>query len=275
MSLSKSVVFALFAALVAAGSAPDGHEYVAPSGSAVRSPSNHGFINRDGKKLTIPALIKGFKDGLNVGADFTTAIGLMGLQSAPNPLSSTFDLDNLDQHNFPIEHDGSLSRRDAYFGDDHTFNQDTFNQVLAYYEGMEETSIPVASKARYNRIETARSEDPEFIYGVRQLVLSTGETALYLSTMGDPTTGVAPVKYVKSLFEKERLPYELGWTPPTGETNLPSLGAMIAKLELANPSVLAEGLSLGEGSLRDVLQLINPLTGKVANLTCALEGNCG
>ena len=124
----------------------------------------------------------------------------MGLQSAPNPLSSTFDLDNLDQHNFPIEHDGSLSRRDAYFGDDHTFNQDTFNQVLAYYEGMEETSIPVASKARYNRIETARSEDPEFIYGVRQLVLSTGETALYLSTMGDPTTGVAPVKYVKSLF---------------------------------------------------------------------------
>jgi hypothetical protein len=50
---------------------------------------------------------------------------------------------------------------------------------------------------------------------------------------------------------------------------------MITKLELANPSVLAEGLSLGEGSLRDVLQLINPLTGKVANLTCALEGNCG
>ena len=63
-------------------------------------------------------------------------------------------------------------------------------------------------------------------------------------------------------------------TPPTGETNLPSLGAMITKLELANPSVLAEGLSLGEGSLRDVLQLINPLTGRVANLTCALEGNC-
>lgn len=240
----------------------------------MNSLANHGFIPRDGKKLSVPILIKGFKDGLNVGADFTTAIGLMGLQSAPNPLSSTFDLDNLDQHNFPIEHDGSLSRRDAYFGDDHSFNQDVFNQVLAYYEGMEETSIPVASKARYNRIQTARSEDPEFVYGVRQLVLSTGETALYLSTMGDPVTGVAPVKYVKSLFEKERLPYELGWTPPQGETNLPSLGAMIAQLELANPSLVAEGLSLGEGTLRDVLALINPLTGKVANLTCALEGSC-
>jgi hypothetical protein len=219
----------------------------------------------------------------------------MGLQSAPNDLATTFDLNDLDQHNFPIEHDASLSRQDAYFGNDYAFDQGVFNQVLAYYEGMEETSIPVASKARYHRVETARASNPEFIYGVRQLVLSTGETALYLSTMGDPTTGVAPVKYVKSLFgesailkppaffcrrltngiEKERLPYELGWTPPTGETNLPSLGAMIAKLELANPSVLVEGLSLGEGSLRDVLQLINPLTGKVANLTCSLEGNCG
>lgn len=165
-----------------------------------RTKKQTGFIPRDGKKLSVPLLIKGFKDGMNVGADFTTAIGLLGLQSSPNPLSTTFDLDNLDQHNFPIEHDGSLSRRDAYFGDDHSFNQQVFNQVLAYYEGMEETSIPVASKARYNRIQTARSEDPEFVYGVRQLVLSTGETALYLSTMGDPVTGVAPVSYVKSLF---------------------------------------------------------------------------
>jgi len=34
MSLPKSVIFALFASLVAAGSAPAGHEYLAPSGSA-------------------------------------------------------------------------------------------------------------------------------------------------------------------------------------------------------------------------------------------------
>jgi hypothetical protein len=126
----------------------------------------------------------------------------LALQSSPNPLSSTFDLNDLDQHNFPIEHDASLSRQDAYFGNDYSFDQSIFNQVLAYFEGSEETSIPAASKARYNRVETARSQNPEFIYGVRQLVLSAGETALYLSTMGDPTTGVAPVKYVKSLFGK-------------------------------------------------------------------------
>lgn len=154
-------------------------------------------------------LIKAFKDSMNVGADFTTAIGLLGLQSSPNPLGSTFDLNDLDQHNFPIEHDASLSREDAYMGNDYSFNQNIFNQVLDYYQGMETTSIPVASKARYNRVETARDANPEFIYGVRQLVLSTGETALYLSTMGDPQTGVAPVKYVKSLFGKA-----IAWSVP-------------------------------------------------------------
>lgn len=65
--------------------------------------ANHGFINRNGKALTIPALIAGLQAGMNVGADFTTAIGAAGLLSSPMPLLGSFDLNDLDQHNFPIE----------------------------------------------------------------------------------------------------------------------------------------------------------------------------
>lgn len=150
-------------------------------------------------------LIYGLKDGLNVGVDFTTAIGLLGLQSAPLPLSLAFDLNNLDEHNFPIEHDGSLSRGDFYFGDDSSFNQTIFNEVLAFYEGVDTTTIPLASKARYSRIQTTQATNPTTIYGARQLVLSYGETALYLSVMGDPITGKAPIDYVKSLFGMQNL----------------------------------------------------------------------
>lgn len=120
--------------------------------------------------------------------------------SSPGLAPTSFDLNYLDQHNFPIEHDASLSREDAYFGNDYSFNQTIFNQVLAYYEGMTEATIPVASKARYARVQNSAKVDPDDIYGVRQLVLSYGETALYLSTMGSPITGVAPLSYVKSLF---------------------------------------------------------------------------
>jgi len=129
-----------------------------PGPGDVRSPcpglnslANHGFLPRSGKGLTIPILIQALNDGMNVGADFATVIGGAGLLSVPsNLLATSFDLDNLDEHNFPIEHDASLSRAD-YFennGDNYSFNQTIFDTVLAYYDGMNETSIPVAAKAK-------------------------------------------------------------------------------------------------------------------------------
>lgn len=191
--------------------------------------------------------------------------------SAPDPEATSFDLNNLDEHNFPIEHDGSLSREDYYFGNDHSFNQTIWNQVLYYYENMTTATIPVASLARINRINNARAVNPTFIYGPRQLVLSYGETALYLSTMGNPITGDAPLAYVQSLFgtsipnsrylrsqadvltprkEKEQLPYALGWKKPAVTTTLATLGAMAAQLQLANPDAVPEGTEL---SLQTIL----------------------
>lgn len=58
------------------------------------------------------------------------------------------------------------------------------------------------------------------------------------------------------------------------ETNLVTLGLMISQLQLANPEAVPEGLTLGEGTLKDVLNLIDPITGQVLNLTCALLGQC-
>lgn len=94
-------------------------------------------------------LIKALKDGMNIGPDFATVIGATGILSVPNsPLATTFDLNNLDAHNFPVEHDASLSRADKNLnsGDNYSFNQTDFDTVLAYYDGMENMSIPVARK---------------------------------------------------------------------------------------------------------------------------------
>lgn len=76
------------------------------------------------------------------------------------------------------------------------------------------------------------------------------------------------------ISEEERLPYELGWKKPAVETNLVTLGAMITELQLANPDAVPEGLTLGAGTLKDVYNLIDPLTGQLLNLTCALLGQC-
>lgn len=248
------------AATTGSSNVPAGHAYVAPSSTDSRSPcpglnslANHNFLPHDGRALTVPILIKGLADGLNVGADFTTAIGSFGTLANPNPLAGQFDLEQLKKHNFPIEHDASLSRKDLFQGDNLHFDNATWQTVVAYTKGSKNFNFSNAGPARYNRVQTQAKSNPTFTYTPQQFVLSYGETALYLSTMGDPTTGIAPVDYVRSLFEKERLPYELGWSKPVQQTTLLSLGAMIFELNAATGEPLPEGLILTQSTLKNAL----------------------
>jgi len=128
----KSLLVALLSVSgVVAYAPPAGHAYQAPAPGSVRSCvtvsylavckkliasspcpglnalANHGFINRNGKDLTIPNLITGLAAGMNVGADFTTAIGAAGLLSSPYPLLGSFDLNDLDQHSMLISSMGT------------------------------------------------------------------------------------------------------------------------------------------------------------------------
>ena len=49
--------------------------------------------------------------------------------------------------------------------------------------------------------------------------------------MSDPITGAAPISYVRSLFEQEKLPFDLGWRPSPLPITFASLSAMAAKLQ--------------------------------------------
>jgi hypothetical protein len=206
--------------------------------------ANHGFIHHDGRNMSIPHLIKGLAEGLNMGADFTTAIGGAGLLSSPNPLGGSFDLSDLNMHNFPIEHDASMSRQDAALGNDQPFYNPNWQQYISFFDGKATTDIPTASKAKYARYNDSLVKNPEFTYGVREAVLSYGENALYLSTLSDPVSGKAKIEYVKSMFEEEKLPYDLGWRPTTAPTTLTSLGLMIVELQGSSPEPVPEGLKI-------------------------------
>lgn len=154
---------------------PRFHNWSPPGDGDVRSPcpglntlANHGFIHHDGRDMTIPHLLEGLAAGLNMGADFTVLIGGAGLLSG-DILKGAFDLNDLDQHNFPIEHDASLSRQDEYFGDDHDFYDPYWQDVLSFFDG-EETALLPAAKAIANRTETSEGNNPEFTYGFREFV---------------------------------------------------------------------------------------------------------
>lgn len=176
-----------------------------------------------------------------MGPDFTVLIGGLGLLSSPYPLLGSFDLNDLDQHNFPIEHDASLSRQDAYFGDDHTFYDPYWQDVLSFFSGGKTALLP-ASKAIANRTADSQAINPTFTYGFREFVQRYGEVSIFLQTMGsDDISGVTRLDWVKALFEEERLPYDLGWRPRKEPITVGSLGLMVFNLFNVSPQKVPEG----------------------------------
>lgn len=196
-----------------------------------------------------------------------TLIGTIGLLTGGKPLSGKFDLDDLDQHNAFNEHDGSLSRLDAYFGSDSEFNQDVFDAFFAPFHGMNKTTTPVASKTRIARVEDSLKRNPEVVYGPQQFILSGGETGLYVQCLSSPSENSARTDFVKYFFEHERLPVELGWTVSPEEINLVSLGEYILEQELVNPDVVGEGLAIGVGTYGMTLYDIAGGANVLSNLT--------
>jgi len=254
-----------------------------PAGSGdVRSPcpglnalANHGFLHHDGRNMSIPHLIKGLAEGLNMGADFTVAIGGAGLLASPNPLGGSFDLDDLNQHNFPIEHDASMSRQDAALGNDQPFYNPNWQQYISFFNGKTTTDIPTASKAKFARYTDSKTKNPDFTYGLREAIFSYGENAIYLQSMADPVSGKAQVKYVKSLFEQEKLPYELGWRPSKAPVTLVSLGAMVAELFAVSPEPIPEGAMILADSYKDALMGVVGGSEILGNLTQGISKALG
>lgn len=102
-----------------------------------------------------------------MGADFMTAIGGAGILSNPKQPSTSFDLDHLDEHNFPIEHDGSLSRQDHHFGQWYNLHGREYRQWISQFGDAKKTSIKSAAMAKYTRVNDSLTRNPDVVYGPR------------------------------------------------------------------------------------------------------------
>ncbi|TKA78464.1 hypothetical protein B0A55_04972 [Friedmanniomyces simplex] len=142
----------------------------------------------------------------------------------PDHSAHNFNLNDVDKHGY-IEDDVSLSRDDVTFGSNSAFSKAVFEPLLETYKAAGtkqesgdgvETSWKTASEVRYARVKASKAkhdaEGKEWTYGLKESILSYGESALYLNLLGKD--GVAPLEWVRIFFEEERLPYAEGWRPP-------------------------------------------------------------
>ncbi|ORY67524.1 Chloroperoxidase [Pseudomassariella vexata] len=208
-----------------------------PGTGDVRSPcpglnalANHGLLPRNGKGIDLAILSAGTLAGFNLGQDAATLVGTQALASSATGNASTFDLDNLNEHDPQvIEHDGSMSRTDSFWGDNHSFNQEAWDRTLSTWGDNETITFAVAAAERTARFVFGAAANPEF----NATFANSGsllEYSLMLSAFGDPVEGNANKTLAVFMMENERLPFSLGWTPPTTQITVSTAQAMAAKI---------------------------------------------
>lgn len=155
-SLLVAVAALMSPALVSAALDETLYPYQAPDATASRSPcpglnalANHGILPRDGKNIDLATLIKATALGFNLAADATTIVGTVGLASSTTGNASTFHLKDLNQHDPQvIEHDGSMSRNDVYFGDSLKFSDEAWARTLASWGDSETITVNLLPNLR-------------------------------------------------------------------------------------------------------------------------------
>ncbi|KAK0707301.1 Chloroperoxidase [Lasiosphaeris hirsuta] len=203
-------------AATASSFAVDDHPWQAPSSSDRRSPcpllnslANHGFLPRSGRNITSEELIGALGASINLDPSVAEGPTALALTTSKTGNPDTFDLDNLNQHGV-IEHDASLSRADAVFGDNSSLNLTIWGETKLYFEG-DTISVAEAAKARTARIRSATAINPQFSLQEGDQQSSLFETAFYLIVFGNGTE--AKTSWVNILFQQERLPYAEGYAP--------------------------------------------------------------
>ncbi|KAI1114059.1 Chloroperoxidase [Nemania sp. NC0429] len=171
--------------------------------------ANHGFLPRNGRDIDENQTVTALNDALNLTPDFGRFLFTAARLSNPKPNSTTFNLDHLDRHNL-FEHDGSLSRQDAYFGQWSRFNQTIWNWTMQYWTG-DVLDVQMIANGRAQRHTRSNLTNPDYKLSETGYEFSVAENAAILSILGDKISQTCPKKFADFLFKKEQLPYSIGW----------------------------------------------------------------
>ncbi|EGZ22178.1 chloroperoxidase [Phytophthora sojae] len=185
--------------------------------------ANHGHLPRDGKNITLKMALAAVRDKFNIGEDLAAVIGTL--------TPARFDLNDLSKHNDPIEHDASLARSDAYFGEDPAFvTPSLINDVLSY--GLDgKVDVNDVAKIQANRVAYGAQYNPEFDFSASPAFIAQAEGALLLRAMGGENGNCSKTSYVSTFFLLETFP--LDWRKSPTPITYPDVLATVSYINAA------------------------------------------
>ncbi|PHH75067.1 hypothetical protein CDD80_2652 [Ophiocordyceps camponoti-rufipedis] len=206
---------------------------------AMNALANHEFLPHNGKGITLEDVITACFEGFGASPEACGFICLAGMVNARLRLTDTFDLAQISEPDWKIEHDASLTRADASQQRDLSrFDAATWNVTLNVLGSAEFVSALKLGKAKSVRVRDAKNKNPKSVYDSRTASRSVTEIALLTSVLGN-IDGWAKLDFIRSLFEKEKLPWGLGWRPRLHDADLPSILGIGALTLNADPELLS------------------------------------
>ncbi|KFX95943.1 hypothetical protein V495_00242 [Pseudogymnoascus sp. VKM F-4514 (FW-929)] len=172
--------------------------------------ANHGFLPHDGRNITKANAIHALGAGLNFDPALASLMWDQAIIANPEPNATYFTLDNLNRHNV-LEHDASLSRVDDFFGNNHAFDQETFDETRVWWTGPVLDANMLAN-GKLARQLASKSKNPEYTFTANTEQFSLGEVGAPIIVFGDLESATVEKNLIDFFFENERLPVELGWT---------------------------------------------------------------
>ncbi|KAH8204654.1 hypothetical protein TruAng_001129 [Truncatella angustata] len=145
--------------------------------------ANHGFLPHDGKNLTSDAVVQGLQNGLGFDPSLGAIMFSQALVANPEPNATYFTL-----------------RSDAYFGNNHVFNQSVFDTTKAYWTSETVTPTMLANGKLFRQIES-RSSNPNYTFTTRTEAFSLGEVSAPIVAFGDLDMGTVNRTLVEYFFE--------------------------------------------------------------------------
>ncbi|PVH69891.1 Cloroperoxidase [Cadophora sp. DSE1049] len=186
--------------------------------------ANHGFLPHDGRNITKENAVHALSTALNFNTSLATLMWEQAVIANPEPNATYFTLDNLNRHNV-LEHDASMSRSDAFFGNNHVFNQTIYDTTRAFWTGPI-LDADMLANGKLARQLVSKAYNPNYTFTSRTEAFSLGEVSAPIVAFGDFASATVNRTLVEYFFENERLPSELGWTKQANVVNLEDVGRL-------------------------------------------------
>lgn len=163
--------------------------------------ANHGFLPRDGRNLTRYNVVAGLKNGINFNETLGGIMWEQAIIANPEPNATFFTLDQLNVHNL-LEHDASLSRSDAAFGNNHVFNQTIFEESRKWWTDETITAKQLAHSKIYRQLQS-RATNSNYTFSASTEEFSLGEVAAPIIVFGDLNSSTVRRDLVEFFFGKQ------------------------------------------------------------------------